>query len=69
MLILKEVEQLFCATIKRAKANGQLMTKKDPELLARHLITIWNGLNITRRMYPDNSKLRTLIEMQLEILH
>jgi TetR/AcrR family transcriptional regulator, transcriptional repressor for nem operon len=68
VLILKELEQLFCTTIKKAQANGQLKTRIDPEILGRHLITLWNGLNITRRMYPDNAKLKPLIDMQLEIL-
>jgi TetR/AcrR family transcriptional regulator, transcriptional repressor for nem operon len=68
VLILKEVEQLFKTTIKKAQASGQLKTKADPELLARHLITLWNGLNITRRMYPDNAALKPLIEMQLGVL-
>ena len=69
ILYLKEVEQLFCTTIKKAQADGGLKTTMAPELLARHLITLWNGLNITRRMYPDNTKLKALIDMQLEILH
>jgi TetR/AcrR family transcriptional regulator, transcriptional repressor for nem operon len=66
--ILKELELLFITTIRKAQANGQLKTRVDAEILGRYLITLWNGLNITRRMYPDNAKLKPLIEMQLEIL-
>jgi TetR/AcrR family transcriptional repressor of nem operon len=68
ILILKEVEELFATTIRKTQASGQLKNKTNPEMLARHLITLWNGLNITRRMYPDNAILQPLIEMQLEIL-
>jgi len=32
------------------------------------LITLWNGMNVTRRMYPDNKILLKQIDMQLEIL-
>ena len=66
--ILKEMEKLFYTTIKKSQANGKLKTKMDAALLARHLITLWNGLNITRRMYPDDAVLAPLIEMQLKIL-
>jgi TetR/AcrR family transcriptional repressor of nem operon len=66
--ILKEIEKLFCTTIKKCQGNGKLKTKMDAVLLARHLVTLWNGLNITRRMYPDDTVLGPLIEMQLKIL-
>ncbi len=68
VLILKKTEALFVATIKKAQQNGQLINKTDAEMLGMHLITLWNGLNITRRMHPDNDKLTQLIEMQLQIL-
>jgi len=68
ILILKRTEALFAEIIKKAQISGQLQNKKNPKILARHLITLWNGLNITRRMHPDNKALEELIEMQLEIL-
>jgi TetR/AcrR family transcriptional repressor of nem operon len=66
--ILKEVEQMFTDTIGRAQKDGTLKNQTDPVVLGRYLITLWNGLNVTRRMYPDPKVLRKQIEMQLDIL-
>ncbi|WP_188928174.1 TetR/AcrR family transcriptional regulator [Puia dinghuensis] len=65
---LKKMEQLFHDQIKKGQQTGQLKTREDPAVIARYLITMWNGLNITRRMYPDPDCLLPLIEMQLSIL-
>ncbi|QHS63993.1 TetR family transcriptional regulator [Chitinophaga agri] len=66
--ILKEVEKMFALAIKQAQETGEIRNSASPELLARYLITVWNGLNVTRRMYPSNKSLQQLIEMQLSVL-
>jgi TetR/AcrR family transcriptional repressor of nem operon len=66
--ILKEVEQLFADTIEKARSAGQIKNPKSSPIIARQLINLWNGLNITRRMYPDNLTMRELITAELEIL-
>jgi len=66
---LKQLEQLFHSAISKAKKQGTLRTGEDAATLARYLLTVWNGLNITRRMYTDPKALRPLIELQLKILH
>jgi TetR/AcrR family transcriptional repressor of nem operon len=66
--ILHEVEQMFSATIEKAQKDGKMKNQTDPVLLGRYLITLWNGLNVTRRMYPDNKVLLRQIELQLEII-
>jgi TetR/AcrR family transcriptional regulator, transcriptional repressor for nem operon len=66
---LKAIEEVFFIHIRRAQMQQQLKTTEDPKILARLLITFWNGLNITRRMYPDNKVLLPLIKSQLKILH
>ncbi|QEC44804.1 TetR/AcrR family transcriptional regulator [Pseudobacter ginsenosidimutans] len=65
---LLQLEKIFYKAILTAQKKGSLSKKQDPELLARQLITIWNGLGITRRLYPDNKILSELIESQLNIL-
>ncbi|MHA4807172.1 TetR/AcrR family transcriptional regulator [Flavitalea flava] len=65
---LEGLEQLFLQQIKIAQRTGELKTRENPATLARYLLTVWNGLNITRRIYPDPSELRPLIEMQLAVL-
>lgn len=66
--LLKQLEALFFTVIQQAQASGQLTNPTDARLLARHLLTLWNGLSITRRLYPDNAQLRELLDWQLAVL-
>lgn len=66
--ILKEVEEMFTHEIARAQEKGTIKNQTNPVILGRYLITLWNGLNVTRRMYPDNKVLKEQIEMQLEMI-
>ncbi|MBC9933269.1 TetR/AcrR family transcriptional regulator [Chitinophaga qingshengii] len=62
---LQQMEQLFTKVIKEAQQSGRLKTTTPAPLLARHLVNLWNGLNITRRMYPQASGLSELIALNL----
>ena len=66
--ILKDVEKMFTAAIKKEQERGTIKTKTEPQILSKYLMTFWNGLNVTRRMYPDKKHLSELIEMQLEVI-
>jgi TetR/AcrR family transcriptional regulator, transcriptional repressor for nem operon len=65
---LIEVENLFYKYIVQAKKSKELKTTEESRLLSRYLITLWNGINITRRMYPQKDALEPLIKMQLMLL-
>ena len=65
---LQQLEEIFHQVIVRAREKGQLKHKEDPVLLASHLITIWNGLGISRRISTKPGALSPLIEMQLKVL-
>jgi TetR/AcrR family transcriptional repressor of nem operon len=66
--ILIDVEHFYTRTIRKAQKNGTLKNQTDAAVLGRYLITFWNGLNVTRRMYPDKNVLKKQIEMQLELI-
>ncbi len=68
VFLLKRLEELFLEVLKEAKDKGKLKSKESPEMLAKYLINLWNGLSITRRMYRDKNTIKELIEMQLKIL-
>ncbi|MBB5634412.1 TetR/AcrR family transcriptional repressor of nem operon [Pedobacter cryoconitis] len=68
VMILKEVEEMFTHEIEKAQKKGTLKNQTDPAILGRYLITLWNGINVTRRMYPDHKILIAQIEMQLGII-
>lgn len=65
---LEAMEQLFLQQIKIAQRTRELKTRENPAILARYLLTMWNGLNITRRLYPDPEALLSLIKLQLATL-
>ncbi|WP_316743037.1 TetR/AcrR family transcriptional regulator [Pedobacter antarcticus] len=67
--ILKDVESFYTSTIKAAQEDGTLKNQTDPILLGRYLINLWNGINVTRRMYADSQELGPLIEMQLAVIN
>jgi TetR/AcrR family transcriptional repressor of nem operon len=66
--LLKGMETLFYTALKQAQENGQLDRTEDPGVLAKCLLTLWNGINLTRRMYPDQKILVSIIEKQLQVL-
>lgn len=66
--ILKDVEKMFTAAIEKGQQDGRIKNQTNPVILGRYLITCWNGLNVTRRMYPDYEILQKQIEMQLDII-
>ena len=66
--LLLKMEQVFLKVIKEAQLTGRLKTKEKPEMLAKYLLSVWNGLNISVRVYSNKKVLLPLIEKQLEIL-
>ncbi len=66
---LVAIEDLYYKYIRQAQLSGRLKNKTAPRVLARYLLNLWNGINITRRIYPDKASLLPLIKLQLEILN
>jgi len=65
---LEKFEETFYKHIKLGQQSGRIKSKEDARLLARHLINLWNGLNITRRMYSNAKDLLPIVDMQLKPL-
>lgn len=65
---LERIEQIFYKYIKEGQHSGKVKSKTDARVLALHLINLWNGINITRRMYPNAKDLLPLIEIQLKVI-
>ncbi|MVT08564.1 TetR/AcrR family transcriptional regulator [Chitinophaga tropicalis] len=66
--ILKEVEKMFSGAIEKEQKKGTIKNQADPVILGRYLVTLWGGINILRRMYPEKKVLLKQIEMQLDII-
>ncbi|UII28293.1 TetR/AcrR family transcriptional regulator [Fulvivirga maritima] len=66
--ILKDTEELYTNTIITEQRKGNLQSTISADVLGKHLITLWCGINSLRRIYPDRSILRQQIELQLQVL-
>jgi len=65
---LATLEGLFRKALEKAQELGQFDPTVNAKITARYLINIWNGINVTRRMYPNTSDLEPLLKMSLNIL-
>ncbi|MEQ9285587.1 MAG: TetR/AcrR family transcriptional regulator [Cyclobacteriaceae bacterium] len=65
---LKQLEQVFEEVISEAQENKRISSTKPPRFIARYLINIWNGMNITKRMNGSNDILKEVVGLQLQIL-
>ncbi len=65
---LKTLEEIFFTQIQKSQETKELKTTQNPALLAKYLLNLWNGLNITRRIYTKKEDLLPLIIIQLEII-
>jgi len=63
---LIEIERLFHKELTKAQKVGQLTSTIQPALLAKHLLNLWNGINITRRLYSEK-ELEKLVELNLQL--
>lgn len=64
---LKTLEQLFKKALDKALELDQLKPQ-NTEVTARYLVNLWNGINVTRRMYPHRKDLEPILKMSLQVL-
>jgi TetR/AcrR family transcriptional repressor of nem operon len=65
---LATLETIFKAALEKGKRLGHLTADFNTGLNARYLINIWNGINVTRRMYPSKQELEPMLKMSLNML-
>ncbi len=65
---LKKLELVYYKHIKEAQAANKLKTTEAPRTLARHLTNLWNGINLTARMYNSSKELLPLLKMNLDLI-
>jgi len=65
---LKTLEKIFKQGLDKAQQRGQVSETMDTSLMARYLINLWNGINVTRRMYPSRKELEPILKMSLQML-
>lgn len=65
---LVTLEKIFKEGLEKARNLRQIPGGMDTALTARYLINVWNGINVTRRMYPHRKELEPLLKMSLNML-
>ena len=65
---LATLERIFKDGLDRAQDQGKLSVDMDTAATARYLINVWNGINVTRRMYPERKELEPLLKMSLKMI-
>jgi TetR/AcrR family transcriptional repressor of nem operon len=64
---LTDVEEVFCKELTKAKKNGELNSELSVAWQAKYLVNLWNGLNISRRIYTEK-ELEKLVDLNLKIV-
>lgn len=65
--MLRGIETAFAEAVAQAQRTGVLTAPVPAADLARHLLTLWNGLYLTRRLHPGQA-LEPAIELGLSVL-
>ncbi len=66
--MLRGIEAVFETAVANAQQTGALSAAVPAPHLARHLLTLWNGLYLTRRLHPGQD-LEPAIELGLSVLN
>jgi TetR/AcrR family transcriptional repressor of nem operon len=66
--LLAKTEETFTDVIRKAQQQKKIKNKAKPEVIGRYLINLWNGINVTRRSYPNDKSLKEVLEMSLQVL-
>jgi TetR/AcrR family transcriptional regulator, transcriptional repressor for nem operon len=64
---LESLRRIFKKGIQNAQARGNLSMEKDADILAWHLLNLWNGINVTRRIEKSPVTLSQLVEFSFMV--
>lgn len=68
MYWLEKLEKELTTALKKARKNGTFKARQKPKIVAKYLVSAWNGLHISRRMVLEKKDLKKIIDLQLSIL-
>lgn len=66
--LLTKLKDGFEKALKKAQKLGKFDANKSPETMAVFLINLWNGINVTQRMYPEEGQVELILKMNLQML-
>jgi TetR/AcrR family transcriptional repressor of nem operon len=66
--LMDKLENAFQGVIERAQKSNKLTNRMDAKLLAKYLINLRNGINVTMRTEKNKESLTNVLNLSLEIL-
>jgi len=67
--LLIRMERIFTDVIRKAQEENRIQKSSSPEVMGKYLINLWNGINVTRRMYPNDNSLKNVVLLNLQMLN
>ncbi|MBC7923841.1 MAG: TetR/AcrR family transcriptional regulator [Ferruginibacter sp.] len=64
---LRGLEEVYYRAIGQAQAQGRMRNRTDARLLAQYLTNLWNGLNISQRLYAE-PELGRILDVALQVV-
>ncbi|MEQ9300790.1 MAG: TetR/AcrR family transcriptional regulator [Cyclobacteriaceae bacterium] len=66
---LRNVQELFIKHLNIAKQKGQIDPQTPTQQVGLHLVTLWSGVQVNRRLYPEQDGLVTMLDTNLQVLN
>lgn len=66
--LMDKLERAFVNIIRKAQKSKRINNQADAKLIAKYLINIRNGINITMRTESNKENLKNVLNLSLEIL-
>lgn len=66
---LRNIEELFIKHLNIAKQKGQIDPQTPTRQVGLHLVTLWSGVQVNRRLYPEQDGLIAMLETNLQFLN
>lgn len=66
---LRNVQELFIKHLNIAKQKGQIDSQTPTPQVGLHLVTLWSGVQVNRRLYPEQDGLTTMLDTNLQVLN
>lgn len=65
---LRNVQELFIKHLNIAKQKGQIQPNTPTQQVGLHLVTLWSGVQVNRRLYPEQDGLLSVLTTNLQVL-
>lgn len=65
---LRLMEETFLKFLNIAKQKGIISKEVPTEDIAKHLITLWSGTMVNRRLYPEKNGLEAIVKVNMQVL-